>query len=177
MKKILVIFIISVSSIFLFSAEEKEQVENKKLGIEVKTMINAGFEAQSQIGDFFVELDVSKRFDVEKINTIFNVGGGIDFANYFNSKRQYSAVIAPYFLTEVGGYISKDTRLYTNMKTGVGVRITPKDNGGGMDNNLKIEHLPKFELGLGVLYKHLSAEISYNYPIALTLGLGARFGF
>ena len=174
MKKILVIFIISVSSIFLFSAEEKEQVENKKLGIELKTMINAGFEAESKIGDFFVELDVSKRFDVEKINTIFNVGGGIDFANYFNFNRQYSAVITPYFLTEVGGYISKDTRLYTNMKTGVGVRITAQNNGGGMSP--KIEHLPKFELGLGVLYKHLSAEISYNYPIALTLGLGARFG-
>ena len=170
MKKILVIFIITLQSFFLFSYED--QIENKKLGIELKTMINAGYETDGQNGNVFLELDLSKRFDVEKINTIFNIGGGIDFASYFASNT-FLGTIKTYILTEVGGYVSKDTRLYTNMKAGVGVAIKKNDN----DNGNKVSYQPKFELGLGVLYKYLSVEASYNYVGALTLGIGARFGF
>ena len=168
MKKIFVSIFILSTSFFLFSSEEKEQVENKKLGIELKTMINAGYENISGNGDIFIELEASKRFDVDKINTIFNVGGGVDFTSFFGDGG-FVGVLNTYLLTEVGGYVSKDTRLYTNMKVGVGIKKGTNDDNSNT--------LPKFEFGLGVLYKHLSVEASYNVIGALTLGIGARFGF
>ena len=165
MKKILVIFIITISSIFSFSAKP---MEKKKLGGEVKLMIHGGYDLFKDPNFLLsAEIGAYKKFEVKKINTIFNVGGGIDFSNYFNDV-EYVAIIRPYFSTEIGGYVSKDIRMFTDIKLGVGAFIRESF----------VEAFPKASVSLGMTYKeHFTVEMSYNTFSTISLGFGSRFGF
>ena len=165
MKKILVIFIITISSIFSFSAKP---MEKKKLGGEVKLMLHGGYDIFKD-PNFLVSAEIGayKKFEVKKLNTIFNVGGGIDFSNYFND-IEYVAIIRPYFSTEIGGYVSKDIRMFTDIKLGVGAFIRESF----------VEAFPKASVSLGMTYKeHFTVEMSYNTFSTISLGFGSRFGF
>ena len=165
MKKILVIFIITISSIFSFSAKP---MEKKKLGGEVKLMLHGGYDLFKDPNFLLsAEIGAYKKFEVKKINTIFNVGGGLDFSNYFNS-GEYIAIIRPYFSTEIGGYVSKDIRIFTDIKLGVGAFIRESF----------VEAFPKASVSLGMTYKeHFTVEMSYNTFSTISLGFGSRFGF
>ncbi len=165
MKKILVIFIITISSIFSFSAKP---MEKKKLGGEVKLMLHGGYDLFKDPNFLLsAEIGAYKKFEVKKINTIFNVGGGIDFSNYFND-IEYVAIIRPYFSTEIGGYVSKDIRMFTDIKLGVGAFIRES----------LIEAFPKASVSIGMTYKeHFTVEMSYNTFSTISLGFGTRFGF
>ena len=165
MKKILVIFIITISSIFSFSAKP---MEKKKLGGEVKLMLHGGYDLFKDPNFLLsAEIGAYKKFEVKKINTIFNVGGGIDFSNYFND-IEYVAIIRPYFSTEIAGYVSKDVRMYTDIKLGVGAFIRES----------LVEAFPKASVSLGMTYKeHFTVEMSYNTFSTISLGFGSRFGF
>ena len=181
MKKIILIFIITISSVFSFSAKPKKTttkttkkvevvkpVQKKKLDVELKAMLSGGYD--HVVGQKFVisaEVGVYKKFEVKKINTIFNVGGGIDFSNYFND-IEYVAIIRPYFSTEIGGYVSKDIRMFTDIKLGVGAFIRESF----------VEAFPKASVSLGMTYKeHFTVEMSYNTFSTISLGFGSRFGF
>ncbi len=165
MKKILVIFIITISSIFSFSAKP---MEKKKLGGEVKLMLHGGYDLFKDPNFLLsAEIGAYKKFEVKKINTIFNVGGGIDFSNYFND-IEYIAIIRPYFSTEIDGYVSKDIRMFTDIKLGVGAFIRESF----------VEAFPKASVSLGMTYKeHFTVEMSYNTFSTISLGFGSRFGF
>ena len=165
MKKILVIFIITISSIFSFSAKS---MEKKKLGGKVKLMLHGGYDLFKDPNFLLsAEIGAYKKFEVKKINTIFNVGGGIDFSNYFND-IEYVAIIRPYFSTEIAGYVSKDIRMFTDIKLGVGAFIRESF----------VETFPKASVSLGMTYKErFTVELAYNLPVTISLGFGARFGF
>ena len=181
MKKIILIFIISISSVFSFSAKPKKTttkttkkvevvkpVQKKKLDVELKAMLSGGYD--HVVGQKFVisaEVGAYKKFEVKKINTIFNVGGGLDFSNYFDSS-EYIALIRPYFSTEIAGYVSKDIRMFTDVKLGVGAFI----------NEDEVQAFPKTSVSLGMTYKErFTVELAYNLPVTISLGFGARFGF
>ena len=165
MKKTLITIMIALSSVLSFS---EKLVQKKKLDLELKTMLSGG-------ADFTIyphaivslEFEVYKKFEVKKIDTIFNVGGGLDFSNRFDN-ASYAAIIVPYFSTEIGGYILQDIRMYTNIKIGVGSII----------NSVYTDFFPKASLSLGMTYKeNFTAEIGTHFPRAVTLGFGSRFGF
>ena len=165
MKKTLIIIMIALSSVLSFS---EKLVQKKKLDLELKTMLIGG-------ADFTIfphaivslEFEVYKKFEVKKIDTIFNVGVGLDFSNCFDN-ASYAAIIVPYFSTEIGGYILQDIRMYTNIKIGVGSII----------NSVYSDFFPKASLSLGMTYKeNFTAEIGTHFPRAVTLGFGSRFGF
>ena len=180
MKKIILIFIITISSVFSFSEKPKKTtkttkkvevvkpVQKKKLEVELKAMLSGGYD--HVVGQKFVisaEVGAYKKFEVKKINTIFNVGGGLDFSNYFNS-GEYIAIIRPYFSTEIAGYVSKDIRMFTDVKLGVGAFI----------NEDEVQAFPKTSVSLGMTYKErFTVELAYNLPVTISLGFGARFGF
>ena len=181
MKKIILIFIITISSVFSFSAKPKKTttkttkkvevvkpVQKKKLDVELKAMLSGGYD--HVVGQKFTistEIGAYKKFEVKKINTIFNVGGGIDFSNYFDSS-EYIALIRPYFSTEIAGYVSKDIRMFTDLKLGVGAFI----------NEDEVQAFPKTSVSLGMTYKErFTVELAYNLPVTISLGFGARFGF
>ncbi len=181
MKKIILIFIITISSFFSFSAKPKKTttkttkkvevvkpVQKKKLDVELKAMLSGGYD--HVVGQKFTistEIGAYKKFEVKKINTIFNVGGGLDFSNYFDSS-EYIALIRPYFSTEIAGYVSKDIRMFTDVKLGVGAFI----------NEDEVQAFPKTSVSLGMTYKErFTVELSYNLPVTISLGFGARFGF
>ena len=181
MKKIILIFIITISSVFSFSAKPKKTttkttkkvevvkpVQKKKLDVELKAMLSGGYD--HVVGQKFVisaEVGAYKKFEVKKINTIFNVGGGLDFSNYFDSS-EYIALIRPYFSTEIAGYVSKDIRMFTDIKLGVGAFI----------NEDEVQAFPKTSVSLGMTYKErFTVELAYNLPVTISLGFGARFGF
>ena len=181
MKKIILIFIITISSVFSFSAKPKKTttkttkkvevvkpVQKKKLDVELKAMLSGGYD--HVVGQKFTistEIGAYKKFEVKKINTIFNVGGGLDFSNYFDSS-EYIALIRPYFSTEIAGYVSKDIRMFTDVKLGVGAFI----------NEDEVQAFPKTSVSLGMTYKeHFTVELAYNLPVTISLGFGARFGF
>ena len=181
MKKIILIFIITISSVFSFSAKPKKTttkttkkvevvkpVQKKKLDVELKAMLSGGYD--HVVGQKFVisaEVGAYKKFEVKKINTIFNVGGGLDFSNYFDSS-EYIALIRPYFSTEIAGYVSKDIRMFTDVKLGVGAFI----------NEDEVQAFPKTSVSLGMTYKErFTVELAYNLPVTISLGFGARFGF
>ena len=181
MKKIILIFIITISSVFSFSAKPKKTttkttkkvevvkpVQKKKLDVELKAMLSGGYD--HVVGQKFTistEIGAYKKFEVKKINTIFNVGGGIDFSNYFDSS-EYIALIRPYFSTEIAGYVSKDIRMFTDVKLGVGAFI----------NEDEVQAFPKTSVSLGMTYKErFTVELAYNLPVTISLGFGARFGF
>ena len=164
MKKVLVIFLITISSFLSFSAKS---MQNKK-DFELKALLNAGYDhvIPGHI-NLSLEIDAYKKYEVKKINTIFNVGGGIDFSNYFDDEH-YIGVIRPYFATEIGGYVSKDIRMYTDIKLGVGAFIRES----------LVEAFPKASVSLGMTYKeHFTVEMSYNTFSTISLGFGSRFGF
>lgn len=175
MNKLLLICLIYISSVLSFSEKVKKnddkgklQVikseQHKKLGIELKTMLHSGYDVIFSAGNIRTEVTVYKRFDVK--NAVFNVGAGFDFSNYFKEKEYELGVIRPYFATEIGGYVSKDVRMYTELKLG-GTLLA----FGG-------KPLPKAGVSLGMTYKErFTAELGYDFPSSLTLGLGARFGF
>ena len=165
MKKTFIIIMIALSSVLSFS---EKLVQKKKLDLELKTMLIGG-------ADFTIfphaivslEFEVYKKFEVKKIDTIFNVGVGLDFSNRFDN-ASYAAIIVPYFSTEIGGYILQDIRMYTNIKIGVGSII----------NSVYSDFFPKASLSLGMTYKeNFTAEIGTHFPRAVTLGFGSRFGF
>jgi len=165
MKKTFIIIMIALSSVLSFS---EKLVQKKKLDLELKTMLIGG-------ADFTIfphaivslEFEVYKKFEVKKIDTIFNVGVGLDFSNRFDN-ASYAAIIVPYFSTEIGGYILQDIRMYTNIKIGVGSII----------NSVYTDFFPKASLSLGMTYKeNFTAEIGTHFPRAVTLGFGSRFGF
>ena len=181
MKKIILIFIITISSVFSFSAKPKKTttkttkkvevvkpVQKKKLDVELKAMLSGGYD--HVVGQKFTistEIGAYKKFEVKKINTIFNVGGGLDFSNYFDSS-EYIALIRPYFSTEIAGYVSKDIRMFTDVKLGVGAFI----------NEDEVRAFPKTSVSLGMTYKErFTVELAYNLPVTISLGFGARFGF
>ena len=181
MKKIILIFIITISSVFSFSAKPKKTttkttkkvevvkpVQKKKLDVELKAMLSGGYD--HVVGQKFTistEIGAYKKFEVKKINTIFNVGGGLDFSNYFDSS-EYIALIRPYFSTEIAGYVSKDIRMFTDVKLGVGAFI----------NEDEVQAFPKTSVLLGMTYKErFTVELAYNLPVTISLGFGARFGF
>lgn len=165
MKKIFITIFIISSSIFSFSAKP---MQNKKLDVELKTMIHGGYDPHENLGTIFLEVEASKKFDVKKINTIFNVGGGIDFSNYFDDEH-YIGVIRPYFATEIGGYVSPDLRMYTGVKLGIGPKFVSAAGS---------TFIPKLNAVLGITYKEkFTSEIGYHLPATITLGVGARFGF
>ena len=181
MKKIILIFIITISSVFSFSSKPKKTttkttkkveivkpVHKKKLDVELKAMLSGGYD--HVVGQKFTistEIGAYKKFEVKKINTIFNVGGGLDFSNYFDSS-EYIALIRPYFSTEIAGYVSKDIRMFTDVKLGVGAFI----------NEDEVQAFPKTSVSLGMTYKErFTVELSYNLPVTISLGFGARFGF
>ena len=164
MKKVLVIFLITISSFLSFSAKP---MQNKK-DVELKTLLNVGYDhvIPGHI-NLSLEVDAYKKFEVKKINTIFNVGGGLDFSNYFNS-GEYIAIIRPYFSTEIAGYVSKDIRMFTDVKLGVGAFIHEDE----------VQAFPKTSVSLGMTYKErFTVELAYNLPVTISLGFGARFGF
>ena len=163
MKKILLTILIMISSFLSFSQN------NNKKDVGIKAMFHIGYDR------FFVmkhinllsELEAYKKFEVKKIDTIFNVGGGLDFSNRFDN-ASYAAIIVPYFSTEIGGYILQDIRMYTNIKIGVGSII----------NSVYSDFFPKASLSLGMIYKeNFTVEIGTHFPRAVTLGFGSRFGF
>lgn len=165
MKKTLIVIMIALSSVLSFS---EKLVQKKKLDLELKTMLSGG-------ADFTIfphaivslEFEVYKKFEVKKIDTIFNVGVGLDFSNCFDN-ASYAAIIVPYFSTEIGGYILQDIRMYTNIKIGVGSII----------NSVYSDFFSKASLSLGMTYKeNFTAEIGTHFPRAVTLGFGSRFGF
>ena len=181
MKKIILIFIITISSVFSFSEKPKKTttkttkkvevvkpVQKKKLDVELKAMLSGGYD--HVVGQKFTistEIGAYKKFEVKKINTIFNVGGGLDFSNYFDSS-EYIALIRPYFSTEIAGYVSKDIRMFTDVKLGVGAFI----------NEDEVQAFPKTSVSLGMTYKErFTVELAYNLPVTISLGFGARFGF
>ena len=181
MKKIILIFIITISSVFSFSAKPKKTttkttkkvevvkpVQKKKLDVELKAMLSGGYD--HVVGQKFTistEIGAYKKFEVKKINTIFNVGGGLDFTNYFDSS-EYIAIIRSYFSTEIAGYVSKDIRMFTDVKLGVGAFI----------NEDEVQAFPKTSVSLGMTYKErFTVELAYNLPVTISLGFGARFGF
>ena len=165
MKKILVIFLVTISSIFSFSAKP---MEKKKLGGEVKLMLHGGYDLFKDPNFLLsAEIGAYKKFEVKKINTIFNVGGGLDFSNYFLTGKYYG-LVRPYFSTEIGGYVSKDIRMYTDIKLGVGLLFGDKG----------LEAHPKAGLSLGLTYKeHFTIEVAGNFPATVSIGFGSRFGF
>lgn len=181
MNKLLLICLIYISSVLSFSEKVKKnddkgklQVikseQHKKLGIELKTMLHSGYDVIFSAGNIRTEVTVYKRFDVK--NAIFNVGAGLDFSNYLKIDTEiiYAGFIRPYFATEIGGYVSKDIRMYTELKLG-GAFIF----GAAL---LRRNPLPKAGISLGMTYKErFTAELGYDFPSGLTLGLGARFGF
>lgn len=182
MNKLLLICLIYISSVLSFSEKVKKnddkgklQVikseQHKKLGIELKTMLHSGYdfllgsESGSGSGTIKAEVTLYKRFDVK--NAVFNVGAGLDFSNYFKEKEYVLGFIRPYFATEIGGYVSKDVRMYTELKL-----------GGTLAFSRGKKPLPKAGISLGMTYKErFTAELGYDFPSSLTLGLGARFGF
>lgn len=176
MNKLLLICLISISSVLSFSEKmiknnDKDKLQfieseqRKKLGIELKTMLHSGYDVILRAGNIRTEVNVYKRFDVK--NAIFNVGAGLDFSNYFKEKEYVLGFIRPYFATEIGGYVSKDVRMYTELKL-----------GGTLAFSRGKKPLPKAGISLGMTYKErFTAELGYDFPSSLTLGLGARFGF
>lgn len=164
MKKVLVIFLITISSFLSFSAKP---MQNKK-DVELKALLNAGYDhvIPGHI-NLSLEIDAYKKFEVKKINTIFNVGGGLDFSNYFLTGKYYG-LVRPYFSTEIGGYVSKDVRMYTDIKLGVGLLFGDKG----------LEAHPKAGISLGLTYKeHFTIEVAGNFPTTVSIGFGSRFGF
>lgn len=173
MNKLLLICLIYISSVLSFSEKVKKnddkgklQVikseQHKKLGIELKTMLHSGYDFLLG-GTIKAEVTLYKRFDVK--NAVFNVGAGLDFSNYFKEKEYVLGFIRPYFATEIGGYVSKDVRMYTELKLGGTLAFGGKP-------------LPKAGVSLGMTYKErFTAELGYDLPSSFTLGLGARFGF
>ena len=181
MKKIILIFIITISSVFSFSAKPKKTttkttkkvevvkpVQKKKLDVELKAMLSGGYDhVADQKFVISAEVGAYKKFEVKKINTIFNVGGGLDFSNYFLTGKYYG-LVRPYFSTEIGGYVSKDIRMYTDIKLGVGLLFGDKG----------LEAHPKAGLSLGLTYKeHFTIEVAGNFPATVSIGFGSRFGF
>lgn len=178
MNKLLLICLIYISSVLSFSEKVKKnddkgklQVikseQHKKLGIELKTMLHSGYDFLVESGTIKAEVTVYKRFDVK--NAVFNVGAGLDFSNYFTETKYLVGEIRPYFATEIGGYVSKDVRMYTELKLGG----TLKFEGVSLRKSS-----PKAGISLGITYKErFTAELGYDFPLGLTLGLGARFGF
>ena len=183
MKKLYVIIMIIISSVFSFSASAKKStnktkttkkvevvkpVQKKKLDVELKAMLSGGYDHVAyQKFVISAEVGAYKKFEVKKINTIFNVGGGLDFTNYFDSS-EYEAIIRPYFSTEIAGYVSPDVRMFTDIKLGIGISA----------NKHTVIAYPKTGITLGMTYKErFTVELGYNIPTAITLGFGARFGF
>ena len=166
MKKILVIFIITISSIFSFSAKP---MEKKKLGGEVKLMLHAGYDPLIlKKTDIALSLSVYKKYDVKSIDALINVGGGIDFLNYFDGDF-YDAGILGYFAAEVGGYLNPNTRLFSGTKLGIGLLT------GG---DIVYQPFPKAGLVVGMTYKeNFTVELEFSLPSTFTIGFGSRFGF
>lgn len=161
MKKTIFI-ILTMMSILTFS---------KANNAELKGTTHVGYDILTEHTVLMGELTLYRKFESKKTNAIFNIGGGIDVAAYLGPYKQrdkYAFILRPYFSTEIGGYVNKDTRMYTDIKLGIGFANTENTIGP----------LPKFGLGLGLVYKeNFTAEIAYNFPVAVTLGIGARFGF
>lgn len=168
MSRLLLICFISLSSILSFSEKIENKEQNKKANFELKAMIHSGYDVLVRSGTATIkaEVNIYKRFDVK--SAIFNVGAGIDFTNFFN-KESYVGVIRPYLVTEIGGYVSKNVRMYTDLKLGGTLFFR---------NTLSYDQVLKTGVSLGMTYKErFTAEIGFDYPSSFTLGLGARFGF
>ena len=165
MKKILVIFIITISSIFSFSAKP---MEKKKLGGEVKLMLHAGYDPLIlKKTDIALSLSAYKKYDVKSIDALINVGGGIDFLNYFDGDF-YDAGILGYFAAEVGGYLNPNTRLFAGTKLGAGSLV----------GDTAEQAFPKAGLVVGMTYKeNFTVELEFSLPSTFTIGFGSRFGF
>lgn len=155
MKKI--IFILTMMSTFTFSNDIRNSI------VELKGTVSAGYDFYTKDTAFINELTVYRKFEEKKINTIFNVGGGLDITHYYGKAFMFR----PYIATEIGGYVSPNTKLYTDLKLGLGLVTDFTD----------IVPFSKVGVGFGVLYKHVSVEIGYNFPGAITLGFGTRLGF
>ena len=164
MKKVLVIFLITISSVLSFSAK---QMQNKK-DVELKAMLHAGYDPIiPEHINVLIEVGAYKKFEINKTKAIINVGGGVDLSNYFDGDT-YNGFFRPYFSTEIGGYLSKDVRMFTDIKLGLGVFF----------GNKGTYPQPKAGLSLGLTYKeHFTIEVAANFPGTFTIGLGSRFGF
>ena len=164
MKKILLI-ILTIMTTLAFSHEMK----NKKNDIELKTMIRTGFNPLSKSIALVGEVAAYKTYRFEKPDVMVNVGGGIDVGASIRSENtKYLGLVRPYFATEIGGYVNKDTRMYTDIKLGVGAFIRES----------LVEAFPKASVSLGMTYKeHFTIEVAGNFPGTFSIGLGSRFGF
>ena len=164
MKKVLVIFLITISSVLSFSAKP---MQNKK-DVELKAMLHAGYDPIiPEHINVLIEVGAYKKFEINKTKAIINVGGGVDLSNYFDGDT-YNGFFRPYFSTEIGGYVSKDIRMFTDIKLGVGAFIRESF----------VETFPKASVSLGMTYKeHFTVEMSYNTFSTISLGFGSRFGF
>ena len=163
MKKILLI-ILTIMTTLAFSHEMK----NKKNDIELKTMIRTGFNPLSKSIALVGEVAAYKTYRFEKPDVMVNVGGGIDVgASIRNENTKYFGLVRPYFATEIGGYVSKDVRVYGDIKLGLGILFT--------DKTASLFH--KAGASIGVTYKKFTFELGYDLPSAISIGFGARFGF
>ena len=153
--------ILTMMSILTFS---------KTNNAELKGNTHVGYDILTEHTVLMGELTLYRKFESKRTNAIFNIGGGIDVAAYLGPYKQrdkYAFILRPYFSTEIGGYVSTNTKLYTDLKLGLGLATDFND----------IKPFSKVGVGFGVLYKHVSVEIGYNFPGAITLGVGTRLGF
>jgi len=165
MKKILLTILIMISSFLSFSQN------NNKKDVGIKAMFHIGYDRFFAVKhiNLLSELEAYKKFELKNINTIINVGGGIDFSTYI--WKEYDINVRPYFMTEVGGIVAKDIKMFASLKLGVGFVHYPKYP---KYTNIST----KARLSLGMTYKdHVTFEIGYNNPSTFTVGIGSRFEF
>lgn len=163
MKKILLTILIMISSFLSFSQNKKD--------VGIKTMFHIGYDRFFSVKhiNLLTEIEAYKKFELKNINTIINVGGGIDFSTYV--WKEYDINVRPYFMTEVGGIVAKDIKMFASLKLGVGFVHYPKYP---KYTNIST----KARLSLGMTYKdHVTFEIGYNNPSTFTVGIGSRFEF
>ena len=160
MKKTIFI-ILTMMSILTFS---------KANNAELKGTTHVGYDILTEHTVLMGELTLYRKFESKKTNAIFNIGGGIDVAAYLGPYKQrdkYAFILRPYFATEIGGYVSKDVRVYGDIKLGLGILFT--------DKTASLFH--KAGASIGVTYKKFTFELGYDLPTAISIGFGARFGF
>lgn len=145
--------ILSISS---FGAGNKNDIQKKIPDLEVKTMIGLGYNFDNPDFAFIstINTNLYKTLYAPKLNTIFNVGVGLELSNIFSKDRYTTNTIIPYFSTEVGGYVGKDVRMYTGLDIGTNFLLM------------------KGSAYLGLSYKGFSTEVAAQVPPFIVSGMG-----
>ncbi|WP_068267978.1 OmpA family protein [Caviibacter abscessus] len=164
MKKFLILTI-TLASISSFGFKKYSEPEFKDF--EFKVLIHGGYDIKNSLGHIALDGAGYKTFYVPNINTLFNLGVGLEFGSSFKA-GQYKPSFMPYVTTEIAGYVHEDVRLYGGIDLGAGYDGT---NGGK-------SLVGKVGAYMGLTYdERFTVELGGKYPGVITLGLGARFGY